>query len=604
MLLVASLGNVFALDGFARTESSEANNENEFGALVSAITSKLGGKAYVLYVRSGDRNMLPRSRDPRDREDENRSKGLKPDFFTTRVKHIGNCYLPQSHSAFLNPIPPEGKSRRSQKEMDPREQRPSTTILQPEFLLYNNGSFTWEDVGVLWEVKSTLMSKIERREVWANMILKATEVLRYQWYRTFVLGFLVCGTEVCMFRVDRSCVLVSRNVDIRGVETTNSILVRSILATLVLPDTALGFLGNDSLERVYEAGKPRLAVFVNREKFLLGRQISFPTRDRLTCRATTAHVATKEGDRNEYCYKNSWPYADRQHEGDVLHQLQGVPGVVRLIAWDPQPPSGDAPPVSEGVSLVGGGAPTDEQSFSLYPSPKSILGKPNVPRGSVESKGPLLRSHIRQRRQTVTEYIPNHFGDCKNYTLLELLFGNELSAVLIDFDLATKIVENASGAPDRTGTPAFMSLEVLQNAETGLRHQELHEAESAFWVGLFAFMRIPEFGHQFVQKLMVPGISLGQIHKEKYYMVSMAGMKVGAWLEVMKTPPGVKMSDWNLVLATCEALEDLHFRSRNSNGVNPFHSKNTSPEAHKKFFGDVDKVLTDKIDALRGETEG
>src|SRR2546430_8120672 len=69
--------------------------------------------------------------------------------------------------------------------------------------LTNSGIFTWDDVQLLWEIKSS-SDEINNSKVLFNLILKATEVLRAQWHRRFVLAFLVCGKFMKMLRFDRS----------------------------------------------------------------------------------------------------------------------------------------------------------------------------------------------------------------------------------------------------------------------------------------------------------------------------------------------------------------------------------------------------------------
>jgi Fungal protein kinase len=54
------------------------------------------------------------------------------------------------------------------------------------------------------------------------------------------------------------------------------------------------------------------------------------------------HLARRLHDHEwKYCYKSSWPYAARPHEGEILDKLQGIQGVVRVLAWDRTVVDGD-----------------------------------------------------------------------------------------------------------------------------------------------------------------------------------------------------------------------------------------------------------------------
>jgi hypothetical protein len=53
-------------------------------------------------------------------------------------------------------------------------------------------------------------------------------------------------------------------------------------------------------------------------------------------------------------------------------------------------------------------------------------------------------------------------------------------------------VGSNTGAPDRTGTMLFMLIEILEAdkvIDRGVRHQELHEDEVAFWLIFFDILR-------------------------------------------------------------------------------------------------------------------
>src|SRR5437773_6032660 len=92
----------------------------------------------------------------------------------------------------------ETRRRTSSRIADRRAAVPIT------FALTNKGSPAWEDVQILWELKSS--QEPGHSEALGNLILKASEGFRFQWYRRFVLGFLVFGNQMKMFLFDRSAV--------------------------------------------------------------------------------------------------------------------------------------------------------------------------------------------------------------------------------------------------------------------------------------------------------------------------------------------------------------------------------------------------------------
>jgi hypothetical protein len=319
----------------------------------------------IRYIRSGHHIMS--SRDD-ECEQEAAEDGLKPDYFTSRIlkdSHTG-AHLPLSLSTILQPPGnlatattamsitnspgPQQTFRQSSREsaqQSTAQSKKSSTITQDcdSLVLANDGSFRWEDVRVLLELKSGNDDEatLDQHKEWGGLILKAMEVLRFQWYRKFVIGFLVCGTKMRMFRIDRSYVLVSLPVDIQG--DGGLTLVNCILTGFLLRDTAVGLANDDQLGVLDVDGRPRAMVAVDGKKFVLGDQITWPARDRLISRATTIHMARTVHDSTWcYCYKSSWPSATRAQEGFVLHELRDVAGVVPVAAWDVLPTEGTLTP--------------------------------------------------------------------------------------------------------------------------------------------------------------------------------------------------------------------------------------------------------------------
>jgi hypothetical protein len=151
---------------------------------------------------------------------------LKPDFFTSSIQRNPSTGrdVPLSVSTILSQKDPDvvnpAKRRRSDRpdesltgEDVPGQEAPDT-INPPKRrgsarlnailtgndpgVLKNDGLFKWEDVQDIWEIKSS-SNDLDKHRWWANLTLKASEVLRFQWHRQFVRGFLVCGTYLRMF---------------------------------------------------------------------------------------------------------------------------------------------------------------------------------------------------------------------------------------------------------------------------------------------------------------------------------------------------------------------------------------------------------------------
>ncbi|KAI9778249.1 MAG: hypothetical protein M1839_008273 [Geoglossum umbratile] len=621
------LRSIPALYPFIESAGAGKMNEEQFAAVISAVALTLDKEVDIQYVQSGSTPMYPRAKGqkhPEDPEAENRSKCLKPDFFTSKIRQ--GC-LPGSHSAILgpkfkpesNPNPTRRKSNRVRK---PRGLHPNP----PDPLLRNDGAFCWEDVQVLWEIKSREIAGINKRVEWGSLILKATEVMQYQWYRKFVLGFLVCGTDIRLFRIDRSCVLVSRSIGLDSSEKPIPTLIRCILASLVLPQTALGFPRDDFLRVVYKGDEPRLVVLAYGIELELGKQLSFPPRDKLITRGTTAHIAKQDESKGtEYCFKSSWPYRARKHEGEVLNTLQEVSGVVKLHGWDTPP---DEPCLSvkwlcDKVKFV----PLPQRegfSASATPMERSVSG---------DSVGDALSpvTDLREHRLVVTEYIPMSFIKGRTLAPLQLLrawqglyhtvdgimeknwvhrdlswsnvrlriVNSECSAVLIDFDLASETVGQESGAPDRTGTPAFMPLEVLDPDNVRkFRHQELHEDEMVFWVGLFTLTSCSDTNIKTLQdRLLSPELSFTAIYYAKQTIPTLTDTN---WRRRFPAPPKGKTSDWDLIRTTCRKLANLHFHTINPEGYDWNYSQWDNPkELHKELLKGVDRVFDDAISRLR-----
>ncbi|KAI9762501.1 MAG: hypothetical protein M1840_001225 [Geoglossum simile] len=552
--LAKTVSHTDVLQRFLKTAELGKPNEDEFSAAIStvfgrlakAMEPRLDGGEGVRYVQSGNNGMHARMEahpwlrnDSRELSD--RRLALKPDFFTAKVRMVEGECMPVSLSTKTNGERQQQHVRRSSR-IAAQASAPSTPLA-----VINNDLdlFAWDDVQVLWEIKSN-SDALNTVPVLSNAILKAAEVLRFQWHRHFVLTFLVCGTSLRVLRCERGCVLVGAPVDFGG---NAAVLVKCLIAGLVTGSAGIGLLVDEQIVELANVdGKPRLVVNVGDQEFILGEQIVGPPKDRLVGRATTVHLARRAGDTSwKYCFKCAWSYAARPHEGIVLQQLQDIPGVVRLFAWDtPSMPdtlsltpeqivqdfrlqrvatSGRATPMVETKSLS---APASRRK---YPA--------GAEDGAIEGITPEF--HKREYRRSVTKYIKDSFMK-PGLTALELLQAwqslylvtnsiasrgwvhrdlswtnvrlqwspdSSWSTTLIDFDLASRISGTSSGTPDKTGTPTFMPVDILTSTDSfPVRHQELHEDEAAFWIGFLAIIsRVPS-GLAAVEKLRNPALSM------------------------------------------------------------------------------------------------
>ena len=141
----------------------------------------------------------------------------------------------------------------------------------PGIICNDKGVFAWDDINVLLEIKSIWNAKNEQ-EILSNLILKATEVFRFQWQHRYVLGILICGSRVRIVRCERSGVFLGQVLE---VEDT---LVQCILASLLPGDSGIT-PPKESMFVQLDNGTVCLKVQVGGDKFILGDQIVGPQRD-------------------------------------------------------------------------------------------------------------------------------------------------------------------------------------------------------------------------------------------------------------------------------------------------------------------------------------
>ncbi|KAI9765032.1 MAG: hypothetical protein M1840_007857 [Geoglossum simile] len=626
-------------NAFIASTGGKKQNEQEFAKLISLITAHLEEKGIAdnKFVHSGSRILRSRGGPPGEEMSYSRF-GLKPDFFTTKVKFDSSTgtYAPVSLSTLLHPVE-AGPPNTPKILPDDALPGPTTGSRNPlsstgaPMVLTSNGLFAWDDVHTLWEIKSGVQTAASNHKAWANIILKAVEVMRYQSHRVFVIGFLLCGTQLRMFRFDRSCVLVSQPVDVKKLPgEDSSVLVRCILADLVTQYSLRGFAeGSDNPTLVEVDGKLRQVVQVGGKDFILGDQIVWPVEGRLSGRATTVHLACEIGDPEwDYCHKSSWPYEIRQHEGPILEELQDIGGVVDVIAWG----SADSTIRSEDIlSTYQPYKPPRSQVSQWTSTTTSELKRPSTATGPVgyATQSPSTTElHMRQHRQTVTKYIPRSIADLtqpirllqawrslcdvieqiakRKWVHRDLSWNNirvcdgdskSLSVVLIDFDLAAPTERPMTGAPDKTGTPAFMPIEAL--VCNNFLHQELHEHEGAFWVVFFTAIRASDEGSNMLRNIVLkPGLGLDFVGTQKVSMLS-GPAKRNNWSQWICGSSGDDDKEWEVVRNVFLSIANLLLTPQCDYDYTKLYERPMHLQKHQQVLEET-KVLLDQAIAALG----
>ncbi|KAI9861196.1 MAG: hypothetical protein M1813_005369 [Trichoglossum hirsutum] len=693
--LAKKISSIDEVTTFKSTAGWGKVNKREFSAIVGAVFSRLveGAKELkfndggVRYVQSRSNGMQERKHGHPWTVDDliDRRHNLKPDFFTTRVCKVDNDndndndndsdndseWAPVSLSTVMHGIvpmkqppvrqservaaqaesggarspPPVRRSERvaaqaerggassppvRQSERIAAQEERGGASSPPAVITNPSNRFTWDDLITFWEVKSS-PDTFNHTTVLSNLILKATETLRFQWQRCFLLVFLVCGTSLRMVRCERSYILVGAPVDFSG---DAEVLVKCLIAGFVMDrGEDIGLLMDDrTVEPQDVDGKPRVVVGVNGQNFILGEQIVGPQKDHLAGRATTVHLARKPGDTDwKYCFKCAWPYTVRPHEGVVLNELQGITGVVKMLAWDaPSVPGmwSMTPQRIEQGFLPQQHAASSQPTSSRPTSSRPALSRPVSKEDTVAGNKDVFEFHPRQLRITVTEYIQHSLDTHLNrlgvhellqvwrnlylvtdsiarkgyvhrdlsWTNVRLQYSSDTwSPTLIDFDLASPIDGTTSGAPDKTGTAVFMPVGILKGSEgDAVRHQELHEDEVVFWIGFLAILSRTKLGQTLVDELMQPRLSLNQLGWMKLGMVSDYGVRV-EWRKWF----GTEGSDSREV---CNRIKNILFEK-------DFPPPSEVDEAgtrlhlvmHKQVTGDIVKALGDLITKLEEE---
>ena len=356
-------------------------------------------------------------------------------------------------------------------------------------------------------------------------------------------------------RCERSGVFLGQVVE------AEDTLVQCILASLLPGDSGIT-PPKESMFVQLDDGTVCLEVQVGGDKFILGDQIVGPQRDHLVGRAT-AVLARRHTDTTwTCCFKIAWPYVVRPHEGEVLETLQGVTGVVRLFGWD-------APKTERDLDADHIHRDYKIMDISSRSPLKALTASGDVEIAMATNAEALKPDGLkcfnsRQYRQTVTEFSKDFFDTfyfhdpidrlyawlglykvvdaiaAKGFVHRDLSLNNvrlfrpqqdsPLSVTIIDFDLTSIIEGSSSGSPDKTGTVAFMPIEVLLSPSgRAFRHQELHEDESAFWIGFLAIINCSESGREFFNRMIALQPSPLEDVGLKNWCMLMAGMRILHW---------------------------------------------------------------------------
>ncbi|KAI9759146.1 MAG: hypothetical protein M1840_003508 [Geoglossum simile] len=578
---------------FISTADKKMKNEDEFVTLIGAVARIVssGADSDRIFVCSGSKPLD--YREP-DTQLPDKRRGLKPDFFTSRLRDN----LPMSLSAVLwgglSMAKNDGLRRsdrlasRSPGAIVSSGEGSSSSSSSGSPVLTNEGSFAWGDVQTLIELKSS-SKEIESPDNHSNLILKAAEVLRVQWHRRFVPAFLICGTKMKMLRIDRSGVLVGATIDIR--EGGGMPLIRCIFACLVVPPPDIGLPTDlEHPTTIAIDGIQRLVVKVREDKFILGNVIARPPRGYVVGRGTVVHLARKYGVGDEWnlIHKSAWAHTSRQHEGYVLEELQGVEGVVELFAWDA--------PMVEGMLSKDDILRDFPSDAEFYPREFRQTVVTYIPESLSPSLSTLTLLHAWRSLYLVIDRIAQkgwvHRDLSWNNIRLTRPNGNELASItLIDFDLASPITGPTSGSPDRTGTIAFMPIEILLSEKSPPRHQELSEDEAAFWTGFLAAISRTEGGSAQVAGLNASNQTLEAVGLKKSWMVGSRGRRkwdnwFGAgWKGVLLKKVCLKI--WMI-------LDDLHLKSGTDE-----EEESGQKLAHGELMQTVMVILDQGIDEAR-----
>ena len=499
-----------------------------------------------------------------------RQKELKPDLMSTIVEDAEGRHSRAAQQKRVQLAIPQTIS-------PPPDDWQPWRMTEKEFPIVEIEKPVWECLDLFWECKrNSQVPKIE--EVYIDCALKAAEALRYQWSRRYIYCFLHCGKFMQLLHFDRSGLMASEQVDITS-HVGAVMFVRCLLAVFLHKPGKLGYpAGDDVPVHGYDPDdRLRQIVTVNGRQMYLDDQEVGPPRDHLVSRATVVFKAKfikPQGDEKtgwDYCYKTSWVQKLRRHEGQYLERLRDVPNVVKLLGYGVVKVEDDDDTTAFGRQSSSGKSITVIENYYERAkalkrnfNPHSRSAAPAIP-GQEGASGALLFDprrpegespqdcDDREHRYVVTDWVKSSFNeaasslDSGHLPTIISIWQQAFSAIksicdagilhrdisfrnirvddqheikVCDFDMATFLGDQSTGAKDRTGTIAFMATSMLL---TGLfTHRPIHDCESIFWLCTLDLLWRIGIGvtRQSLANIMDSGQSISQVIDSKRSVIS------------------------------------------------------------------------------------
>lgn len=449
-------------------------NEHQFHMLATLITRHVQKETQssVIYVAAGQYPLFT-CRSQVDKENQPTSTSLKIDFFTTKIK------LSEDTKAIYSDCF-DGTSRLVSNNLH----QALTNTSGIDLATNAQKDFAMEDIRTVLELKSKTAA-INESKCLENLTLKAAELLRYQFHRRFLLGFLVAGNKIRVILFSREGVFMGAPAYFME----NTLLVRCIAATVSAADIELGLppegfftYSNDqkfsiALESVHTGQK---LFFDNLQ------QTQWPSPDIIIGRGTSVHKVKERNSGKIFALKTSSPYSIRAHEGLILTKLHNLSDVAHVEAFAEWPRDG----LQNILHTVAWDRTSDlhNRSFRLTVTEWIQDGIATTKIGLIGTLDAWRKVYKAVANLATAGYL--HKDLSFNNVRLERTSDDEIVVKLIDFDLVdqTGNLDSAKTAPDRTGTFLFMPIEILETTSPPPR-QEQHEDETAFWVGILALFK-------------------------------------------------------------------------------------------------------------------
>lgn len=309
-------------------------------------------------------------------------------------------------------------------------------------------------------------------------------------------------------------------------------------------------------------------VTVDSRQLYIKDQEAGPPRDHLVSRATVTFKAQlvhpKGGEKTgwDWCYKNSWPQKLRNHEGDYVKRVQGLPNVVELLGYGVVKVEND----NDDTTVFGRGQCSSGEPMTLletfYNTAKRMKPDFTQHTGTAGSGQEDLRVILydlrrpearllqncddREHRDIITAWISSSFDEAissldslsiifsiwqqafpaikaiaeKRIVHRDISFRNirvdeQHKVKVCDFDMAMSLDNQGAGVQDRTGTIAFMAASILSSVP--YTHRLIHDCESIFWLcALDLLVRIGGEGIKItLANIMNSGNSLSSVAEAK-----------------------------------------------------------------------------------------